>query len=138
MKKLLKIVLVFCVLIAGLQSSYAQSTDAVQLNNYSFDKEEEVVRVSIKTTESFIIGANRYVLHIGGKYFLRNEHPEGRLDEIVFLIPLSDYETLSDKGEIVLVYGFYHANAQQDNEGSVVNGYTGKHWRLGTFTPQKF
>ncbi len=138
MKNLLKKTLIFFAFISLLTASFGQSNDAVQVETFSLDEEKNVVSISIKTTESFIVGANRYVLHIGGKHFLRNEHPEGRLDEIVFYISLDEYETLVDQGRIVLVYGYYHENTQQDGEGSQANGFTGKHWDLGLFTPQKF
>lgn len=138
MKKLLKslFLLLFFICLSG--TGFGQSSDAVQLDSCTFDNKEQTVRISIKTTESFIVGANRYVLHIGGNTFLRNIHPDGRLDEIVFLVPLADYESLQVEGEIVLVYGYYHENELQDNEGSQVNGFMGKHWKLGAFKPQNF
>lgn len=138
MKKLLKSSLLLLFLLCLNGTGFTQSSDAVQLDSCTFDKEEQTVRISIKTTESFIVGANRYVLHIGGNTFLRNIHPDGRLDEIVFLVPLADYENLQEEGEIVLVYGYYHENALQDSEGSQVNGFMGKHWKLGAFKPQNF
>lgn len=97
-----------------------------------------MVILSITTTESFIIGANRYILHIGGKYFERSLHPEGRLNEIVFFIPLSDYEQLLNQADIFLVYGYYYENTKLDKEGSADVAVMGKHWMLGQFTPQKF
>lgn len=131
MKKLLTVVWVCLV-----HALYGQSPDAVQLN--SFKQVEDNVVVSIKTTESFIVGANRYVLHIGGRYFQRSSHPDGRLDEILFYIPIQTYEELQDQGQVVLVYGFYHDNVQQgDGESEQTSGYMGKHWELGKFTAGK-
>ncbi len=118
--------------------AFTQSSEAVQINEYQLDKEKEMVVLSITTTESFIVGANRYVLHIGGKYFERSLHPDGRLNEILFYIPLSDYQQLVDNAEIFLVYGFYHENTKLDKEGSSEIAVMGKHWKLGQFTPQKF
>lgn len=116
----------------------AQSHESVQINEYQLDKEKEMVILSITTTESFIVGANRYVLHIGGKYFERSLHPDGRLNEIIFYIPLSDYQQLVDKAEIFLVYGFYHENTKLDQEATSEVAVMGKHWKLGQFTSQKF
>ena len=138
MKKLLNCTLLLLFFLSISGTGFGQSNDSVQLDSCTLNKEEQIVRISIKTTESFIVGANRYVLHIGGKSFLRNEHPDGRLDEIVFLVPLADYENLQAETEVVLVYGYYHENALQDSEGGQVNGYMGKHWRLGAFKPQNF
>ncbi|MDC3351698.1 hypothetical protein OAV92_00485 [Crocinitomicaceae bacterium] len=118
-------------------SVQAQSDDAVQYNNVSLDEDEETVLLSIKTTESFIVGANRYVLHIGGTTLMQNIHPEGRLDEIVFLIPKTTYQALEKGAEIVLVYGYYYDNSLQDGEEGQVSGYQGKHWKLGPFQPQE-
>jgi len=118
--------------------SHAQSSESVHLNSYTYDASKEMVILSITTTESFIIGANRYILHIGGKYFERSLHPEGRLNEIVFFIPLSDYEQLLNQADIFLVYGYYYENTKLDKEGSADVAVMGKHWMLGQFTPQKF
>jgi|GEM_PF-2526220 len=116
----------------------AQSSEAVQINEYRFDKKKDMVVVSITTSESFIVGANRYVLHIGGKYFERSLHPDGRLNEILFYIPLSDYQQLIDKADVFLVYGFYHENTKLDKEASAEIAVMGKHWKLGQFSPQTF
>lgn len=131
-----KRILNLCLLLGMLFSTaYAisQSEGTVSLNSYQFDETKNRVLVSIKTTESFIVGANRYVLHIGGRYFLLSEHPEGRLNEIIFYVPLADYKVLIEQSQMVLVYGFYHENALQDGEGNGANGFTGKHWLLGKF-----
>jgi len=131
-----KALLPFVLLLFTL-STYSQTSTSVQLNSIELDETNETVRVSIKTTESFIIGANRYVLHIGSRHFLRNIHPEGRLDEIVFLLTPEQYKSLKADSRIILVYGLYHENTLQDNEGKQVNGFTGKHWVLGKFTPKE-
>ncbi len=131
-----KTILLVLLIFSGFNAS-AQLSDAVHLDNYSLNKEEGVVRVSIKTTESFIVAANRYVLHIGGKHFFRNIHPDGRLDEVIFLIPQEDYETLESNGRIVLVYGYYYENTLLDQEGNDSNEFVGLHWDLGSFTAQE-
>ncbi len=137
MKKVVLFVL-FLLQFVFVTTSFGQSNSSVNLNSFTFDAEHQLVRLSIKTTESFIVGANRYVLHIGGKYFLRSDHPDGRLDEIIFFIPVADYEQLINQAEIFLVYGFYYENIKQDNEGSQDVAIMGKHWKLGNFIPQKF
>lgn len=124
-------------LIAFGAIGFTQPQNTVFKDSSQLDTATNTVRFSIKTSDSFIVGANRYVLHIGGKHFLRNEHPDGRLDEIVFLIPLDDYKNLEPQAGVVLVYGFYHENTLQDNEGNQSNGFTGTHWALGPFIPEK-
>jgi hypothetical protein len=138
MKKTLKNVLLLLSLFFLIGGTYAQSENSVGLSSYSLDADEENVRISIKTSESFIAGANRYVLHIGSRHFLINEHPDGSLSEIVFILPMSDYENLIDQSSIVLVYGFYHENILQDGESGRSKAFIGKHWNLGKFTPQTF
>ncbi|NOQ70679.1 MAG: hypothetical protein GQ574_01685 [Crocinitomix sp.] len=138
MIKTLKNTLLLFSLLFLVTSTFGQTENAVAMSSYSLDETQETVRVSIKTSESFIAGANRYVLHIGSRHFLLNEHPEGSLSEIVFFIPLSDYENLIDQSSIVLVYGFYHSNTLQDGEGGQATGFSGKHWNLGKFTAQTF
>lgn len=116
----------------------AQSDDAVHYNNVHLDSASGHVFLSIKTSESFIVGANRYVLHIGGTTLFQNVHPQGRLDEIIFIIPQTTYQELQKGAEMVLVYGYYYDNALQDGEEAQVNGYLGKHWKLGPFQPIDF
>ncbi|MFT5821615.1 MAG: hypothetical protein ACI8ZM_002869 [Crocinitomix sp.] len=136
MKKTLKNTLLFFSFFFLISATFGQSENAVAMSSYSLDADQENVRISIKTSESFIVGANRYVLHIGSKHFLRNVHPDGSLSEIVFLVPLTDYENLVKQSSIVLVYGFYHDNILQDGESGQTTGFIGKHWNLGKFTPQ--
>ena len=139
MKKTLKNTLLLFSFFFLVSSTFGQSENSVAMSSYSLDEDQTTVRISIKTSESFIAGANRYVLHIGSKHFLLNEHPNGSLSEIVFLVSLTDYETLVDQSSIVLVYGFYHDNILQDGEGSQQKkDIIGKHWNLGKFTPQTF
>ena len=126
------------ILLCYHSNGWSQSSDAVSYNNVTLDTSQQLVMLSIKTTESFIVGANRYVLHIGGKTFKQSMHPNGRLDEIMFLITLSAYQAIKKEAEMVLVYGYYHSNALQDGEDDQVNGYTGKHWKLGAFQPTEF
>lgn len=117
-------------------ASWSQSETAVYVDSFHKVKDNQV-EVSIKTEESFYIGANRYVLHIGGKHFMRSLHPEGRLDEIIFFMSLDEYNQLINDKPIVLVYGYYYENVEQDGEGAIANGYTGKHWKLGKFVQEK-
>ena len=137
MKKCIYLFLLALLIPFGSKLS-AQSAQSVHINTYQLDENRSTVILSITTTESFIVGANRYVLHIGGKYFERSQHPEGRLNEIQFYIPLSDYEQLINQATIYLVYGFYHDNTKLDKEGSSEIAVMGKHWNLGLFTSQSF
>lgn len=133
MKKRIINLCLFLGILLSTNVTLSQSEGTVSLNSYQLDEPNNRVLISIKTAESFIVGANRYVLHIGGRHFLLSEHPEGRLDEIIFYVPLADYKVLIEQSQIVLVYGFYHENTLQDGEGNGANGFTGKHWLLGKF-----
>lgn len=120
----------------SVSAIFAQTDGHIAFNELKQDKKNNRVLLSITTNESFIVGAKRYVLHIGGKTFLQSEHPDGRLNEIIFYLPNTDFEQLEEATEMVLVYGYYHQNALQDGEGNSQNGYTGSHWRLGKFSKE--
>lgn len=137
MKKVLLLGLLFLQMLVGA-SVFAQSSSSVSLNSITLDAASQMVQLSIKTTEEFVVGSNRYILHIGGKHFLINQHPDGRLDEIIFSIPLADYEQLISGSKIFLVYGYYYENTKLDFEGSSDAAIMGTHWVLGNFKPQTF
>ena len=110
--------------------SWCQEIDQIRID--SITSNNEIVQIHISTSESFIVGANAYVLHIGAKPFRRNIHPNGSLQHIIFSLPEHEFNTLKKTDEIVLVYGYYYSNTQQDGESKQTNGYVGNHWKLGT------
>lgn len=116
----------------SITATFAQSSETITLNGYTKTGANEVI-ISLNNTSSFIVGANRYVLHIGAHHFLKNKHPDGRLDEIQFILTVQEFEALQNGAPIVLVYGLYHENTQQDGESLQTNGFTGLHWKIGTF-----
>lgn len=118
-----------------MSSAYGQMAGSVELSSFTLDKGKNTVQVIIKTNDSFIAGANRYVLHIGSRYFQLSNHPDGRLDEIVFFLTLEEFNNLTNEGKIVLVYGYYYENTLKDNESEQNPNYYGKHWILGDFSP---
>lgn len=136
MKKHLLLLTLFIGCFFASYSSFAQSEAAVYFNSLTLNQDSSKVLLSIKTTESFIVGANRYVLHISGQTFYQSFHPKGELNEIIFFIPTYDFSNLIAQSNMVLVYGFYHQNTLQDGEGNSQHGYIGKHWRIGEFTPE--
>lgn len=113
-------------------SIYGNAQNDGEVTIAKIEMGEKEVGVFLKSSTSFIAGANRFVLHIGSRYFLKNVHPDGSLNDLLFFIPVEDFEQLKENDQIVLVYGFYQDNAEQDNEGKQVNGFSGKHWVLGT------
>jgi hypothetical protein len=135
MKKQLKYLITTLCMFVLMASAYGQMEGSVQLSSFTLDKEKNTVKVAIKTTDSFIAGANRYVLHIGSRYFQLSNHPDGRLDEIVFFLTLEEFNNLTNEGKIVLVYGYYYENTLKDNESEQNPNYYGKHWILGNFSP---
>lgn len=118
-----------------MASAYGQMAGSVELSSFILDKGKNTVQVVIKTNDSFIAGANRYVLHIGSRYFQLSNHPDGRLDEIVFFLTLEEFNNLTNEGKIVLVYGYFYENTLKDNESEQNPNYYGKHWILGNFSP---
>ena len=135
MKKQLKYLFTALSMFVLMASAYGQMAGSVELSSFTLDKGKNTVQVIIKTNDSFIAGANRYVLHIGSRYFQLSNHPDGRLDEIVFFLTLEEFNNLTDEGKIVLVYGYYYENTLKDNESEQNPNYYGKHWILGDFSP---
>lgn len=135
MKKQLKYLFTALSLFVLMSSAYGQMAGSVELSSFTLDKGKNTVQVIIKTNDSFIAGANRYVLHIGSRYFQLSNHPDGRLDEIVFFLTLEEFNNLTNEGKIVLVYGYYYENTLKDNESEQNPNYYGKHWILGDFSP---
>ena len=135
MKKQLKYLFTALSMFVLMASAYGQMAGSVELSSSTLDKGKNTVQVIIKTNDSFIAGANRYVLHIGSRYFQLSNHPDGRLDEIVFFLTLEEFNNLTNEGKIVLVYGYYYENTLKDNESEQNPNYYGKHWILGDFSP---
>lgn len=135
MKKQLKYLFTALSMFVLMASAYGQMAGSVELSSFTLDKGKNTVQVIIKTNDSFIAGANRYVLHIGSRYFQLSNHPDGRLDEIVFFLTLEEFNNLTNEGKIVLVYGYYYENTLKDNESEQNPNYYGKHWILGDFSP---
>jgi hypothetical protein len=135
MKKQLKYLFTALSMFVLMSSAYGQMAGSVELSSFTLDKGKNTVQVIIKTNDSFIAGANRYVLHIGSRYFQLSNHPDGRLDEIVFFLTLEEFNNLTNEGKIVLVYGYYYENTLKDNESEQNPNYYGKHWILGDFSP---
>jgi hypothetical protein len=135
MKKQLKYLFTALSMFVLMASAYGQMAGSVELSSFILDKGKNTVQVVIKTNDSFIAGANRYVLHIGSRYFQLSNHPDGRLDEIVFFLTLEEFNNLTNEGKIVLVYGYFYENTLKDNESEQNPNYYGKHWILGNFSP---
>lgn len=128
-KKLLYFLLLAVVTSLTAQSTQAQSTATIELSK--IESNDEMVEVSLSSTEDFIVGGNRYILHIGGAHYKYSKHPKGDVKTITFLIPAADFAALPDGEELVLVYGLYPLNTQQDGESSQQNGFDGPNWSAG-------
>lgn len=105
-------------------TSFSQQEGTVSLSKIEVGNQE--VGIYLTTSESFIVGSNRFVLYIGNRYFLKNTHPEGNVSHLLFLIPTEDFQQINGDDPVVLVYGFY-----DQNEGASLDSFTGKHWILG-------
>ncbi len=97
----------------------------------AIETQDEIVEVSLTSNTDFIVGGNRYILHIGGSHFKYSKHPKTNLKTITFLIPKADFAVLQDGQPMVIAYGLYPGNIQQDGEVSQQNGFEGPHWSVG-------
>ena len=128
-KKLLGTTVLAVVVSLASQSVQAQTAPTISVSK--MESNEEMVEVSLSSTEEFIVGGNRYVLHIGGSHFKYSKHPKSDIKTITFLIPAADFAALPDGEDMVLVYGLYPLNTQQDGESSQQNGFDGPNWAVG-------
>ncbi|HBS87421.1 MAG: hypothetical protein A2W91_13720 [Bacteroidetes bacterium GWF2_38_335] len=112
------------------------------LNGMLFSQDDSVKLVSMKTGEKgieisfssekgFIVGAERYVLHIGDYYNAHSKHPAGDKHSIVFTVDKDAFDALGNLQDLVLVYGLFEANTGRKSDQS--GDYAGRHWRVGKF-----
>lgn len=92
-------------------------------------KNEQKVKISIVSSEHFIVGSRPWALYIGDKIFTRSQQfDEDKSSTLVFYIPIEDFEALEDHTNIVLCYGIY--NKVKDDEPEDYT-FKGIHWQLG-------
>jgi len=137
MKIVYKLLLInyLLVVIVGCSPIFAQNTTVT----YSGIKQvNEFVEISLTSSTPLYDGARRYVLHIANQFFMKSKHKiiEGQ-SILTFYIPLSDYQRLPNKAEIILVYGYSDSNvdisAEKSKTGSSSKEFSGNYWLTGTF-----
>ena len=125
--KKLGLLLLFTPLLFAAQT---QTSTEQEVSFESAVQKDDIVQVTLSATNPFIVGANRYVLHSGSKFFLRNTHPEGNESKIMFFIPLDDFNSINGSSDLVLVYGLYESNKYQDGSQEQIVGYEGLNWKV--------
>ena len=66
------------------------------------------IEVSITSSQKFIFGSNRYVLHIAGNTFFRSRQSfnyNTHQGLLVFWVPIAEFKKLPDNAEVYLTYG---------------------------------
>ncbi len=100
-----------CLLLTTMLS--AQEVDGVTVA--SVELNEGYAAVELVTATPFIIGGNRYVLHIGDAVFIKSIHPDGNEYMLTFYIPIEEWEQIASGQEAVLVYGLYRENTLEQS-----------------------
>jgi hypothetical protein len=97
----------------------------------SIKNNAETVEFCFSSQKGFIVGSERYVLHIGNSYFARSRHPEGNENLICFVFDSDGFSALKDGEEMVLVYGLYKSNIIASQNSSGERKFEGRHWKTG-------
>ncbi|MCH2234214.1 MAG: hypothetical protein MK078_08170 [Crocinitomicaceae bacterium] len=121
---------VLILLLPLLVAAQNQATTETQISFESAIQKDDIVEVTLSSNTNFIVGANRYVLHSGAKYFLMNTHPGGDVTKITFFIPIDEFGIINGSSDLVLVYGLYDSNTKQDGESQQIVGFEGLHWKV--------
>lgn len=103
--------------------------DTIKL--FSVKKNKENIEICISSKKGFIIGSERYVLHIGDSYFTKSIHPDGNENLIVFKIDFDSFSAIKNNNEMVLVYGLFDSNIKNKKTIGENRTFSGKHWKIG-------
>jgi hypothetical protein len=93
----------------------------------------ENIEFYFSSQKGFIIGSERYVLHIGNSFFTRSRHPEGNENLLCFIVDSDDFSVLKEGNEMVIVYGLYKGNIIGPKDSSEEKLFEGRHWKTGVF-----
>lgn len=115
-----------CLLLTTMLS--AQEVDGVTVA--SVELHEGYAAVELVTATPFIIGGNRYVLHIGDAVFIKSIHPDGNEYMLTFYIPIEEWEHIASGQQAVLVYGLYRENTLEQSRAQ--QGISGLYASLGS------
>jgi hypothetical protein len=105
----------------------AQQEATVTLDSVRSDAQFTYIYLS--SDQPFIIGGNRYVLHIGDIYIARNNHPDGDESRLMFMAEKEVINSSNSGADAYLVYGLYDNNLSASYRKQ--NGMEGLHWNLG-------
>jgi hypothetical protein len=90
------------------------------------------VYFTLNSSKPFIFGNNRYILHMGGKEFFRNQQSKKNGKGVLtFMIPAKEYEEIQEGVKMYLSYG------NMDVDGEDVDAHaeaSSRQWPLGSFT----
>jgi hypothetical protein len=105
-------------------SAFSQQVSGPELTSITETSAWTVIR--LESEQPFIVGANRYVLHVGDQVFEHSRHPEGNESILEFLVDPDEWKAIDKAAEAVLVYGLYEGNMSE----------TGRQQHMeGLFTP---
>jgi hypothetical protein len=100
----------------------------VQLNN-------KTVEFTVTSTKPFYVGGNIHILHIGKNDF---KHSKQGKYTLTFLIPLADFNSLTEGTDVWLSYGKISVNNEVDKSTieNMCKQNSNVCWSLGKFSKQ--
>jgi len=109
---------------------YLIAQEKAQTKISSVIQKGETIRYSLSSSQPFIVGNNRYILHIGDRGFSQYEQSKSKgTGLITFLIPVTDFNDLPDGKSVFLTYGSVSEDADLE---SLANKST-RCWFIGKF-----
>lgn len=124
-------VLLFCLsLLLNAASGMAQ--EKAKITKATIEKKgSATVSIVVTSSQDFLMGNNRYVLHIGNAQFdryLQGQDEDNR--KLVFLVPVDAYNQLSQGASMYLVYG----DVDEQQIETLCKDSNFPCWSLGTFS----
>ena len=113
--------LLFVLCLGIVSPLLAQQVDGPQLTGISETSAWTIIR--IESDQPFLIGGNRYVLHVGDAVFEHSRHPEGNERIIEFLVDPDAWSAAPKAVDAVLVYGLYQGNMTPQGRADHMEGH---------------
>jgi hypothetical protein len=129
MKKILFLscTLIITLFVAGDVSAQAKSKVEIS----SVKQKAETVRFMLSSSKPFMVGDNRYILHIGDKEFSRYEQSKNNgKGYITFLMYTDDFDKLENDKKVYLTYGSVSEEADMEK----LSKQSARCWSLGKFS----
>ncbi|MGZ4034629.1 MAG: hypothetical protein ACXVDT_15615 [Bacteroidia bacterium] len=103
----------------------------------SVTQNAQTVEFTVESTKPFYVGGNVHILHVGNKDFkLSRQTKKDGKGILTFLIPVSEWNSLTEGADVWITYGdlFKNATDQQTDIKALCEKNPQKCWYLNKFT----